>query len=1397
MNYATGVLSFEQIDLGSVDFGIAWGHTRSYSNLNEDNAQGLNGSSWMLRQLKTLVFQGSAGSGQPATICMVDGPFSSLWFNIQPDNTYVPAFGGLETLTWNESMHQYVLADFSGKSWVFADHTVSDEMKGKLLSVIDPAQQMTGLSYNDDGTVAALSQSVNGRTVAYEYAYSTLAEDMVRMASVTYRLDGRNVRRVVFSYYTSDEARGCLGDLCLSDVQAWDEGVSSWNSVRKSHYRYYRSGDANGFEHGLKFVIQPAAYEQMRAAGIDPLRASEAELASFADYYFEYDGSKRVRLERIMGGRQEYSFIFEDNSPAPSAEEVNEWGTRCTETRPDGSTMRVYCNTAGSSILNIMTEPSSAGGRVWFEYSEYDEGFRLVLFAHPSAVDSVSEPSGPGDDLTVTLKTDEGLIDVTEYYDTTNPSIGAVEGLVYRKGTQEGSEGDLAYLSKYEFIQHTAAGQTVNKLSVEYSYPEAGMADEDAPKTSYDYTWQTDSEDNPTLQVAERVRTLPVVSTDENGTGDAQTDSIIYDAYGRVIWEMTNRHVITEDDVRGIITYRSYVAATGALLQRIQDVDTSRMSDVPSGWETLPGFGQHLITDYESDPQGRSTLEMGPWHEVQLNVEDTQPTAIRTVQFTVYDDDAHETRRASGWMRGSGSSVQFNTVGGVRITRMDAGGNVTDEITSARECACGPLTAQEPLPQCRWSRWTHRLLDAWGRVIAQRAYFAIPASGEGELGANYNETLYSYDDMGRQNRVVDATGTIEKRTFDVRDLVTAVLVGTVEGAGSNLLTVVENIYDEGAGGGDGLLTQTRAPVDATSGNDRVVDFTYDYRGNQLTRDTDDGTRLLISVTEYDNLNRPTQVTDYHTSIASGVRTRQSRKFYDARGRVYQREIDGVDPSTGDITETLVGQNWYDAVSNVIKTSEPGRNAFTKTVYDGMNRPTASYLCCVPGQAGVPSGCTNDVGSDTVLEQSENVFDAASNTIESRMRKRLDTATGTGSLQGPTGSQPQSRVSYQMYWPDAIGRQRNAADYGTNGGLPPARHGVAPARSDTILVSTTLYKDSGDANRSIDPMGIETHWENDHLGRRIKLMEGIVPGSLARTSSSDSRSARTTEFAYHVSGQLQRLTLRNPTTGDQVTRWIFGTTLAESAISSNRLLRAKIYPESDDRPAPLDSGPDGVYARLEYTYNRQAEVMKFTDADGTVHEYGYDKLGQLIDDRVPTLATHLDGAVRRISRTYDNRSRLYKATSHSAITGGSIVNEVSLKYGPFGELTEDAQSHSGAVGGGTPKVGYAYTSGTGNILRRISITYPNGRVLNYLYGAVLSVDDHLNRISAEKVQGETADLVQYNYAGAAWQVQVKNPQPNLELTYKRQSGAPVGDAGDIYSGYDRFDRTQEILWLKNS
>jgi len=550
------------------------------------------------------------------------------------------------------------------------------------------------------------------------------------------------------------------------------------------------------------------------------------------------------------------------------------------------------------------------------------------------------------------------------------------------------------------------------------------------------------------------------------------------------------------------------------------------------------------------------------------------------------------------------------------------------------------------------------------------------------------------------------------------------------------------------------------------------------RDRRDTITTTDGTTTWLTQTTYDNRNRPVQNS---TSVVGGNLIAQNRVYYDAVGRVFQQETDGVDPSTGDVSNTLFGKNWYDLVGNLIKSAPLGSTSFTKTVYDVLNRPIVRYVANVPGTDGVPVGDDNDVSSDTVLEQNEATYDNGGNLILTTRHQRFDDATGTGPLQD-VQTQPEARVSYVGIWSDGIGRQCANANFGTNGGAALVRPDVAPARSNTVLVTTNHYKDDGDANAIIDPQGLDTRWENDDAGRRIRLFENFVEGCPEKS--------RVSEYEWHPSGQLQQLTLVNADTGNQVTMWTYGTTLEDSAVASNNLPRTKIYPESEDRPA----GPSGAYAQLHYAYNRQGQQTTFIDADGTEHDYAYDQLGRLTIDAVPTLGPGLDDSILRIERAYEVRGMLQTITSFSAVSGGTVVNESAFTYDPFRNLITDQQSHSGPVVlGTTPQVGYSYADGSANTVRRTSTIYPNGQALNVQYGAVNSADDHLNRVTALQLASESNTLVAYTYVGLAWQVLVGYTGPAVELTYIQQGSEPVGDAGDPYNGYDRFGRTVDIRW----
>ena len=56
------------------------------------------------------------------------------------------------------------------------------------------------------------------------------------------------------------------------------------------------------------------------------------------------------------------------------------------------------------------------------------------------------------------------------------------------------------------------------------------------------------------------------------------------------------------------------------------------------------------------------------------------------------------------------------------------------------------------------------------------------------------------------------------------------------------------------------------------------------------------------------------------------------------------------------------------------------------------------------------------------------------------------------------------------------------------------------------------------------------------------------------------------------GQVLTLTAKNSITGDQVTQYVYGSTLVESGVARSDLLRAVIYPDSDDTASPLGNGP---------------------------------------------------------------------------------------------------------------------------------------------------------------------------------------------------------------------------------
>ena len=265
-----------------------------------------------------------------------------------------------------------------------------------------------------------------------------------------------DIRRVLYDYYGSAESYGTLGDLKRSRAQV-PQG-STWADREVHYYRYYKSGESSGFAHGLKYEVRPKAYEQMTADGLDPLTASNSQVAQYADHYFEYDTDRRVSKEAIDGGSSVYTFSY---SSSAHADAYNNWKRKTVETRPDGSQHIVYTNYIGQVLVKELSDGTSS----WTEYRKYDADGRLVERAEPSAVLGYDELQA---DLAVSLKTSDGLIHVTDYYTTTGS--GAAAGYVRFDKIKRGSSGTEIKLRGYEYTSHTVGGATVHPISKQTEY---------------------------------------------------------------------------------------------------------------------------------------------------------------------------------------------------------------------------------------------------------------------------------------------------------------------------------------------------------------------------------------------------------------------------------------------------------------------------------------------------------------------------------------------------------------------------------------------------------------------------------------------------------------------------------------------------------------------------------------------------------------------------------------------------------------------------------------------------------------------------------------------------------------------------------------------------------------
>lgn len=281
--------------------------------------------------------------------------------------------------------------------------------------------------------------------------------------------------------------------------------------------------------------------------------------------------------------------------------------------------------------------------------------------------------------------------------------------------------------------------------------------------------------------------------------------------------------------------------------------------------------------------------------------------------------------------------------------------------------------------------------------------------------------------------------------------------------------------------------------------------------------------------------------------------------------------------------------------------------------------------------------------------------------------------------------------------------------------------------------------------------------------------------------------KTVEYTYDGNSNILTLKAHLTGGGSQTTEDVYGvTTVSGSEINSNDILSEVKHPDPS-------TGNASTTDKEVYEVNALGQRISFTDRNGSEHTYNFDVVGRITSDAVATLASGVDGAVRRLETAYDTAGRAYLFTSYDAAASGNVVNEVQQEFNGLSQLITEYQEHGGAVNTSTSaKIQYAYSEmeSSANHSRLTSMTYPDGRVLNYNYDAGL--DGDISRLSSLSETSTTIE--EYEYLGLGTVVLHAHPEIDIDLTYIKQGMESNGDAGDQYTGLDRFGRIVDQRWI---
>lgn len=1445
VDLSSGFYSPSDVDMSLPAPGFSWTVGRSFTSKNDhatpdsDGPQGIN---WMQSsQVEIVYIPDTTPDPTKDVVRLIYGAAAFVDFvrGSSTNNEFKGVNGATGVFKYvSGSPDTWTLTDPSGMQAVFfGGNTGSNQANWQVWKYVDPAGNTAYVGHaSTAATAVSNGYDASGRILyaydtadrRYTYTYSTI-DSVVRLTQVKAetRTGGTwassptgvvTVGQVDYAYYqTGSNTYGDNGALRQVTITTPLSDPTQL-LVRKKLYHYYKgayNGSTNPGESTLIKLV--AGFEGVRkydwATGgnlnDDQLTATTTALEPYSEAVLEYDSSRRVYKVFSNGdcgcsggpnGTYELSYgnngSFSNTSGYDTA-----WKSRTIVKRPDTTYFTQYFDEVGQPLSRIVTntDPGSSPTQTWTTAVTRGSGGAITAIGTPANVTGYTHTTGA-----ITSSSSVGLLQNTSLI-----SSGALTNFADASKFKDAGTGASANfvteesITTRDFLVTSGGAVKVQRPQHDWrrAFHTADTVNTDASKydqTDFTYTYWSSTSTSP-LYIAPKtiVTTMPIVTTGTNGSNSVTTATTYLRMDGTVAFTKTPD---------GIYSYGQYT--NGQLTKSIQDAQTDHGSDFAGGDDPSTDFsisetsdGTRLITTYTFDAQGR------------LNETTSPDNSISKMWYTKLSDGRMVTLSIPLVVPGTptyygpvGYTVT-NQAGKAEFSGTIAlgGGSSTTALTSWITSSADPIAA---LAVGTVARMQTQLYTSDGtRVTESRAYFLIPGSGAGSAGTNYDSTTYGYDDAGRQRRVKDPTGTITRSVYDAAGRMTESWLGTndysfaggeVSGP-DNMVKVAATEFD-GGGIGNSLVTKTTAFVEGSTTDRRDTSYLYDARGRRIVTMA---AQSPHSVAKYDNLNRPVASGQYSSSSglsattdptsAATNRIALSESAYDSNGRIWQTTRHKITQSSGATADTLLNQQWFDSAGRKIKSKGPG--GIVKSVYDRLGRTVRRFSLSSDDDSAYAD--VADVIGDAVLTESQTLYENTTSLplMQVSIARYHDDTSGTDELDSNndgnyatvTAADVAGRLSISVNYYDTLHRVVDTVQYGNAGisngsGSAFTRPGSAASRSDTALRTTNTYNTDGTLQQVTDPKALITRFGYDGAGRKTSVIANYTDGTPGGGTNNDQDQVTRYEF---TSG-LQTKTTADLTSNDQETIYTYGVakgaSLPDSKISSNRLLHTVQYPDS--------SGGSDV---MTYAYNAQGQQIYVKDQLGTETALTYDTAGRLLHRGLTTIAGSLDSSVARISTAYDSRSMMSTVTQYDNATpgSGSVIDQVKYTYDDWGNTTLFEQDRDSTVGGGGNQysVAYAYaknapTSGS-TMLRRSTMTLPDGSTLTYGYGAANSIADDQSRVSTLTLGA--VPVASYSYLGDAQLVGTNLPEPNVSYNLYGPSSARD------YARLDRFGRTVSSRW----